>query len=86
MRRIEAELAQQALEERNTAAKQVFMTSKEMTLGRQPVIRHLRQPMTEMPAKSRVTRHKPPIPPRNSFLRYRAAPGLCNPPSTRSNT
>jgi hypothetical protein len=56
MRRIEVELAQQELEEKQAAAKQVFMTSKEMMLGRQPVIRHLRQPMTEMPAKSRVTR------------------------------
>jgi hypothetical protein len=37
--------------------------------------------MMEMPTKSRVTHHKPPIPPRNSFLRSRAAPGLCNPPS-----
>jgi hypothetical protein len=53
----------------------------EMMLGRQLVICHLRQPMMEMPAKSRVTRHQPPIPPRNNFPRSRAALGLCNPPS-----
>jgi hypothetical protein len=81
MRKIEAELAQQELEEQNAAAKQVFMTNKGDDAGRQPVIRHLRQPMMEMLAKSRVTRHQPPIPPRNNFPRSRAALGLCNPPS-----
>jgi hypothetical protein len=35
--------------------------------------------MTEMPAKSRVTHHQPPILPQNSFPRSRAAPGLCKP-------
>jgi hypothetical protein len=34
--------------------------------------------MTEMPAKSRVTRHQPTIPPRNNYLRFRADLGLCN--------
>jgi hypothetical protein len=86
MRRIEAELAQQALEEQNAATKQVFMTNKGNDAGQTTVIRHLRQPMMEMPAKSRVTYHKPPILPWNSFLRSRAAPGLCNPPSLRSST
>jgi hypothetical protein len=57
MRRIEVELAQQELEEKQAAAKQVFMTSKGDDAGRQPVIHHPRQATTVMPAKSRVTRH-----------------------------
>jgi hypothetical protein len=52
-----------------------------MTLGKQPVIRHLRQPMTKMPEKSRVTRHQPSIPPQNNYPRFRADLGLCNLPS-----
>jgi hypothetical protein len=57
MRRIEMELAQQEIEEKQAAAKLVFMTNKGDDVGRQPVIHHLRQPMSEMPAKSRATRH-----------------------------
>jgi hypothetical protein len=56
-----------------------------MMLGRQLVIRHLRQSTTEMPAVSRVTRHQPPIPPWSNFLRSTADPGLCNPPSPRTS-
>jgi hypothetical protein len=52
-----------------------------MTLGREPVIRYLKQPMTEMLAKSRVTRHQPLIPPRNNCPRFTADPDLYNPPS-----
>jgi hypothetical protein len=86
MRRIEAKLAQQALEEQNAAAKQVFVTNKGDDTGQTTG-----DPLSQAAhdgdiGKSRVTRHKPPIPPRNSFLRSRAAPGLRNPPSTRSST
>jgi hypothetical protein len=81
MRRIETELAQQEIEEKQAAAKLVFMTNKGDDVGRQPVIRHLRQPMTEMSAKSRATRHQPLIPPRNNCPRFRAELGLCNLPS-----
>jgi hypothetical protein len=37
--------------------------------------------MTEMPAKSRVTRHQPLIPPWNNCPRFRVDLGLYNPPS-----
>jgi hypothetical protein len=57
-----------------------------MTLGREPVIRHLKQPMMEMPAKSRVTRHKLLISPRNNCPRFTADPDLFNPPSPRHIT
>jgi hypothetical protein len=57
-----------------------------MMLGREPVIRHLKQPMMEMPAKCRVTCHKLLIPPWNNYPRFTADPDLFNPQSPRHIT
>jgi hypothetical protein len=58
MRRIEAELGQQEIEEKQAAAKQVFMINKGDDAGHATGDHHLTQPMKEMPTKSRVTRSR----------------------------
>jgi hypothetical protein len=86
MRKIEAELAQQALEEQQAAAKQVFITNKGddagQTTGDPPS-----QAVHDGDAdKEQGNPPHPSIPPRNNFLRSTADPGLHNPPSPRTST
>jgi hypothetical protein len=81
MRRIEAELAQQEIEEKQAAVKQVFMTNKGDDAGQATGDPPSQEAQTEKPAKSRVTRHQPPIPPRNNYPRFKADLGLYNLPS-----
>jgi hypothetical protein len=81
MRRIEAELAQQEIEEKQATTKQVFMTNKGDEAG---------QAIGDLPSQAAHDedagkeqgnpRHQPPIPPQNNCPRFRADLGLCNPP------
>jgi hypothetical protein len=86
MRKLEAELAQQALEEQQAAAKQVFVTNKGAdageTTGDPPS-----QAVHDGDAGNEQGNPPPAADPATeNFLRSTADPGLCYPPSPRTST